>query len=89
MSQIETILDLDQQDFGSFRSLEKNVGYTTLLLATVPLLFSPFLFTLLKRNIYRLTLALIGFSFLLFLTLRFRFSWIVWLDYHLQQYARI
>lgn len=89
MSQIESILELDDRDSGPFESLEKSIGYTTLLLVTIPILFSPFLFTLLKRSIYRLTLVWLGCLLLLFLTFRFRFSWILWLNHQVRQAVRL
>lgn len=86
MDQIEAILQSDDQHLGSFGSLEKGIAYTTLLCLTVPLLVLPLLHLLLRRNIYKTTALLLAFCLLFFLTLRFRFSWIVRLQHHLQRY---
>lgn len=85
MDQIEAILTSDDQNLGSFGSLEKGIGYTALLCMTLPVLLIPLIFATLGKSIYKTTAFLLAIFLLFFLTFRFRFSWIVWLHNHLQK----
>lgn len=86
MNTVQDILDKDDRNPGSFGVLEKGIGYTTLIVVTIPILLLPYLFVLVKRNILKLTALLMSFLLLLFLVFRFRFSWVVWLDNRLHPY---
>lgn len=79
-------MQLDDLHQGSFGALEKGVGYTTLLIVTVPVLLIPLLHALVRKSILRLTALLFVFLVVLFLVFRFRFSWIVWLDNRLSPF---
>lgn len=92
MSHLEAILQLDDQNLGSFGSIEKGIGYTTLLCLTLPVLLTPLLFVIAGKSIWKTTALLLFLFLLVFLTFKFRFSWIVWLYQKLQpifQHARI
>ena len=85
MASLEDLLKEDDQNFGSFGTLEKGVGYTTLFCVTIPVVSTPFLFTVFHKSIFKVTAFLLGFIFSLYLVLLFRFSWIVWLNNYLRQ----
>lgn len=86
MSHLEAVLQLDDQNLGSFGSLEKGIGYTTLFCLTLPVLFIPFIFILVRKSIYKTTAFVLSVFLLVFLTFQFRFSWIVWLHNHLERF---
>lgn len=86
MNHIEAILRSDDLNVGSFGSLEKGIGYTTLALISIPILLIPFFYVAVGRSLFKLTALLLGCLLCLFLVLRFRFSWIVWLDHHLRPF---
>lgn len=85
MDRIESLLNADDRDRGSFGAVEKGVGYATLVLMIPPILLLPLLFALLRKCIYKLTVLLLGYLAVFFAVLRFRFSWIVWFHARLQR----
>lgn len=86
MDQIEKLLNADDRNQGSFGSVEKGVGYATLILMVPPILLLPLLFILLRRCIYKLTILLLGYLAFFFVIIRFRFSWIIWIHNQMQKF---
>lgn len=86
MNLVESILQSDDRNLGSFGTFEKSIGYTTLLCITVPILIIPFFFILVGKSVYRLTALFFGIVIFLFLIIRLRFSWIVKLDHQLRRF---
>lgn len=86
MNLVESILQSDDRNLGSFGTFEKSIGYTTLLCITVPIFIIPFFFILVGKSVYRLTALFFGIVIFLFLIIRFRFSWIVKLDHQLRRF---
>ena len=84
MNSLEDLLTQDDQNLGSFGILEKGIGYTTLFCLTVPVLLTPFLYHFLGKSFFKLFIFLLGCLLVLYIILRFRFSWIVVMSYHLK-----
>lgn len=83
---VENILKADDLEPGSFGTLEKGIGYSSVLCMILPILITPLLNIAVRRNILKLTLVLLSFLVFLLLVIRFRFSWIMQLSVRLQRF---
>lgn len=62
--------------------MEKDIAYTTLFCATIPLLCTVIFF--LNKNVLKVTVLQLGILLILYFILRFQYSWIIWLNKHLR-----